>query len=148
MTRRKKMKTSFALPAAAVALALVAIPAAADELAGADRLLCAVREMTLCSMDGGCEFGPPSRFNVPDFVEVDLEASVLKTTDASQENRQTPILHLTRQDGFIVLQGFEMGRAFSLNIDEASGVLSAATARPGQFVGGFGVCTPLTEDRD
>jgi hypothetical protein len=142
------MKISFESAVAAGALVLAAIPAAADDLTGTDRFLCAAREMTLCSMNGGCEVGPPSQFNVPDFIEVDLETRVLKTTDASQENRQTPILHLTREDGFIVLQGFEMGRAFSLNIDEATGVLSAATARPGQFVGGFGVCTPLPVDSD
>ena len=99
-------------------------------------------------MNGECESGPPSQFNIPDFIVVDLEARLLKTTDASQENRQTPILHLTREDGLIVLQGLEMERAFSFNIDEASGTLTAATARPGLFVGAFGACTPLPVDHD
>ena len=142
------MKISFGVAAGAVALILTAMPAAADDLTGADRFLCTAGEVTLCTMDGECENGPPSQFNIPDFIVVDLEARLLKTTDASQENRQTPILHFTREDGLIVLQGLEMERAFSFNIDEASGTLTAATARPGLFVGAFGACTPLPVDHD
>ena len=79
-----------------------------------------------------------------------LEAryETLSTTEASGENRRTPIRHLTREGGMIVLQGFEMERAFSFNIDEATGVMTAAVARPGLFVGAFGACTPLPVDHD
>jgi hypothetical protein len=80
--------------------------------------------------------------DIPDFIEVDLDAGLLKTTAASHENRQTPILHVTREDGLIVLQGLEMGRAYSFNIDEATGVLTASAVRSGAFSGAFGVCTP------
>ena len=52
-----------------------------------------------------------------------------------------PILSLT-------LQGLEMERAFSFNIDEATGVLAASVARPGGFSGAFGVCTPLPAEND
>jgi hypothetical protein len=99
-------------------------------------------------MDGECTSGPPWEINVPDFIEVDLEARLLKTTEASGENRQTPIPRIIREGGMIVLQGFEMGRAFSFNIDEASGTMTAAAARNGLFVGAFGVCTPLPVNGD
>jgi hypothetical protein len=99
-------------------------------------------------MDGECTSGPPWEFNVPDFIEVDLEAGLLKTTEASGENRQTPIPRIIREDGMIVLQGFEVGRAFSFNIDESSGTMTAAAARNGLFVGAFGVCTPLPVNGD
>ena len=136
----------FILGAMLVIIAVV--PAAADDLTGADRMLCAPGEVTLCAIDTECTSGRPWDFNVPDFIEVDLEARLLKTTEASGENRQTPILHIVRQDGMIVLQGFEMGRAFSFNIDEASGTMTAAAARSGLFVGAFGVCTPLPVNGD
>jgi len=141
------MKTIHCV-AATLALLLVTMPLAADDLTGADHFLCAAEEVTVCAMGAQCEIGPPSLFNIPDFIEVDLEAGLLKTTEASRENRQTPILHLTREDGLIVLQGLEMERAFSFNIDEATGVLTAAVARPGLFVGGFGACTPLPVNQD
>jgi hypothetical protein len=37
----------------------------------------------------------------------------------------------------------ENGRAFSLVINESTGMLSAAVARDGKSVGVFGACTPM-----
>ena len=142
------MRISPGLILGAVLVIFAVVPAAADDLTGADRILCAPGEVTICATDGECTSGPPWKFNVPDFIEVDLEARLLKTTEASGENRQTPILQIIREDGLIVLQGFEMGRAFSFNIDESSGTMTAAAARNGRFVGAFGVCTPLPVNGD
>ena len=141
-----KSRTHVAL--GALAILLGAMPAAADDLTGAQLILCAGEEVTACTVDGECENGSPSKFNVPQFIVVDLENETLSTTEASGENRRTPIRHLTREDGMIVLQGFEMERAFSFNIDEATGMMTAAVARPGLFVGAFGACTPLPVDHD
>ena len=142
------MKTVSQLILGAMLAMFAAMPVAADDLTGADRFLCAPGEVTVCAMDGECTSGPPWEFNVPDFIEVDLEAGLLKTTEASEENRQTPITRIIREDGLIVLQGLEMGRAFSFNIEEASGTMTAVAARNGLFVGAFGVCTPLPVDGD
>lgn len=142
------MKTVSELIFGAMLVMFVATPVAADDLTGADRFLCAPGEVTICEMDGECMSGPPWEFNVPDFIEVDLEAGLLKTTEASGENRQTPIPRIVREDGMIVLQGLEMGRAFSFYIDEGSGEMTAAAARDGIFVGAFGVCTPLPVNGD
>ena len=126
----------------------VAAPVGADDLTGADRFLCAPGEVTVCAMEGECMSVPPWELNLPDFIQIDLEAGLLKTTEASGQNRQTPIPRIIREDGKIVLQGLEMGRAFSFFIDEASGEMTAAAARDGLFVGAFGVCTPLPVDGD
>ena len=126
-------------------MALASSPALADDLTGHPRFLCAIGDVTMCNSDWVCETDSPSRFNIPDFIVFDLEARLLKTTEASYENRQTEILHVTREGGLIVLQGFEMGRAFSFNIDEATGRLTASAVRPGIFSGAFGVCTPMPE---
>ncbi len=142
------MKTVSELIVGAMLAMFTAMPVAADDLTGVDRFLCAPGEVTVCAIDGECTSGPPWEFNVPDFIEVDLEAGLLKTTEASEENRQTPILRIIREDGLIVLQGLEMGRAFSFNIEEASGTMTAVAARNGLFVGSFGVCTPLPVDGD
>ena len=142
------MKNCREMVAGAIALMFAAAPAAADDLTGADRFLCAPGEVTVCAMDGECASGPPWELNVPDFIEVDLEAGLLKTTEASDENRQTPIPRIIREDGMIVLQGLEMGRAFSFYIDVASGEMTAVAARDGFFVGAFGVCTPLPVNSD
>ena len=109
-----------------IALAVGAGTASADDLTGADRFLCTPIQATLCVEDGECAVDLPWNVNIPQFIEVDLEAGRLATTAASGANRATPIEHLRRIDGNIVFHGFEMGRAFSWVIDEASGRVTAA----------------------
>lgn len=117
-------------------------PAPADELTGAERLLCVSTEVTACREESLCEAMSPEELNVPRFLEVDLASRLLSTTKASGEDRQTRIEHLRREDGLIVLQGVERGRAFSLMISEASGNLTASVAREDLGVVVFGACTP------
>jgi len=120
----------------------VSTVAIADDLTGAERLLCSSVQATVCAIDGDCEIGPPWSWNIPQFIQVDLESKRLSTTPASGEQRVTPFEFLERANGLIVIQGFERGRAFSFVIDEASGQASVAVAREGVTVSVFGACTP------
>lgn len=132
-----------------VLLAVVLAPlAGADDLTGADRLLCAAIQATVCSEDGECEIDLPWNVNIPQFIEVDLEAGRLETTAASGENRMTAIEQFRRIDGTIVLHGYEMGRAFSWVVNERTGHVTAAVATDGVAVSVFGVCTPMAHAAD
>ena len=115
----------------------------ADDLTGSNRFLCASVQATVCYEDGECEIDLPWNVNVPAFIEVDLGTKHLRTTAASELNRATPINHVDRRDGAMVLQGFEMGRAFSWIITEATGQVTVAVAFEGAAVSVFGSCTPL-----
>ena len=127
----------------ALSLLVAAPPLAADELTGAERFLCSAVQVTACYDDGECLTLPPWELNVPEFIQVDLAAGTLSTTAASGQNRSTLIKNLEREDGFIVLQGFENGRAFSFLITEKTGMASIAVAREGLGVSVFGACTPM-----
>jgi hypothetical protein len=116
----------------------------ADNLTGANRILCTAVQVTACVDSGDCVVDLPWNLNVPQFIEVDLKAKKLATTKASGENRATPIDTLRRENGAIVIQGFEKGRAFSIVIIEETGGMSAAVATEGKAVGVFGACTPIT----
>ena len=129
--------------AAAAILGMMPVVAHADDLSGADRILCAAVQATVCGSGGECEIGLPWQWNIPQFVEIDLEAKTLGTTKASGENRATPIDNVQRSDGLIFLLGIEAGRAFSFVIEEETGILSAAVARSEITVSVFGACTPL-----
>ena len=120
----------------------------ADDLTGSSRFLCAAVQATVCIEDGQCAADVPWNLNIPDFVEVDLEMRQLATTRASGENRTTPIEHLSRHDGTIVLHGFERGRAFSFVIDEESGRVSVSLVADGITLAIFGTCTPMTTAPD
>jgi hypothetical protein len=85
----------------------------------------------------------PWNLKVPQFIEVDLKARRMGTTRASGENRSTPIEHVRRESGTIVLQGYERGRAFSFVIKEDTGAASVAVASPGKSVAVFAACTPM-----
>ena len=121
-------------------------PAHADELSGARRLLCTAQQATRCTVDG-CTMDRPAAWNIPQFIEVDLDGRMVRTTPASGENRSTPIQSLHREDGKIFIQGLEGGRAFSFVIDERTGDLNVAVATAETATAVFGVCTPLPVDR-
>jgi len=129
----------------AMTLGVMLVPAllAADNLSGSKELLCTSVQATICYVDGDCEIGAPWNWNVPQFIEIDLNNKMLSTTEASGENRATPIKNLEWEDGLIFLQGVENGRAFSFVIDEATGFASIAVARAGITVSVFGACTPM-----
>jgi hypothetical protein len=128
-----------------VGLLILAAPASAsaDDLTGQQTFLCSAAQAAVCTDYGDCETAAPWDLNIPQFIEVNLKDKTLSTTKASGENRSTPIRTLVREDGQIVLQGVEAGRAFSLVIIEKTGDLSVAVAREGKAVAVFGECTPM-----
>jgi hypothetical protein len=124
-------------------VATVAGIAHAEDVTGADKILCAGVQATYCDTSGDCEIGMPWLWNMPQFIELHLDENRLSTTAAAPRPRQTAIRTLERADGEIYVQGVENGRAFSFVIDEISGIASIAIAADGLTVSVFGSCTPL-----
>ena len=133
-------RITWVLLTAALALSGTSL-AAADDITGSSRILCTAVQATRCDEEGDCYQDLPWNLNVPQFIQIDLNAKRLSTTKASGENRSTPIEVLKREAGLIVLQGFERGRAFSFVIAEATGMASVAVAAEGRAVVVFGACT-------
>ena len=127
---------------AGLLLILASGVALADDLKGANRILCSAAQATVCTDDGTCETDVPWSWNLPQFIEVDLAGKMLSTTKASGEDRKSPIGTLKRDEGWIFVQGVELGRAFSFAIEEETGLMSAAIVRRGLTVSVFGACTP------
>jgi hypothetical protein len=122
-----------------------AMPVAADDLTGEDEILCAGLFANRCFSNGECVTGSPETWNMPQFIEIDLENKMLRTTEASGLNRQTPIKNIERDGDMVFLQGVEMGRAFSLAVNLKSGHMTAAVAFDGIAVDAFGACTPIED---
>mgnify|MGYP006893475193 CR=1 FL=1 len=79
---------------------------------------------------------------MPSFIQVDLKKKLLSTPAASAEQRRSPLTHLVREAGQIIVQGTENGRALSMVIDEETGQVSMAIALDGITINVFGACTP------
>ncbi len=122
-------------------LTLVSAHAVSDDVSGSRNLLCSTLEAHVCEF-GGCTELDIYDLNMPQFITVDTKTKTLATTAASGENRQTTAATLTRENGQLLLQGFENNRAFSLLIHEASGEAFFASAGLGMTVTAFGACTP------
>ena len=127
-----------------VGLALVG-PAWADDLTGIDRFICSAGSVSACCDDGQCASGTAAELGVPQFMEFDLTQKRVSTTKASGLNRATTIDNLKRENGIIIMQGVEYGRAYSFVVDEKQGTLSATVAvqEAGCNIIGFGTCTPM-----
>jgi len=132
---------------AGLLLVLASGAALADDLTGANRILCSAAQATVCGDDGECETAVPWTWNIPQFMELDFPGKMLATTKASGENRQTPMGTVKREGGWIFIQGVEAGRAFSFAIEEQTGLMSVAVARRGLTVSVFGACTPVPASR-
>jgi hypothetical protein len=129
--------------ALALGVSLIGPALADDDLTGADRLLCAPGYVTDCTADGDCQSGPPENWDLPEFIEVDLDDDTLSTTDSYGEDRTTTIEHKSRLDGLIFLQGVQGGNAFSIVITEITGDMTIAIATDGETATSFGGCTPI-----
>lgn len=126
---------------------LALMPAWADDLTGKDEFVCAAAAVVLCMDDGECAEGEPAELNVPRFMEVDLKRKRTKSTEASGENRTTPITRVQREQGQIVFQEHEADRAASFMISEETGRLTVAVAADDFTVSIFGDCTPMPSSR-
>ena len=140
------MRTSARL-ALAVLIVLLSTAAFADDLTGSERFLCSAETLTACTEDGACFNENPAAFDVPDFVEVDLQKKRISTTKASGMDRSSDVATFLRNGGRIVLQGVQGDRAYSLIIVEDTGILTASIAFDGFSLGIFGACTPLNDSK-
>ncbi len=137
------MKSYLKISILVAGVLFVSISAVADDISGAETMICSSMQATVCAMDGECEVGAPWLWGIPQFIEIDLKKKELRTTEASGQSRSTPLKHIERNNGLLVLQGVENGRAFSFAITEEDGTLAVAVARDGVTVSVFGACTPL-----
>ena len=145
MSRRTRFVFGMVFVVTVAALAPGA--ARAEDLRGADRFICASMIAVMCGEEGVCVEGRGKELNVPEFIEIDLQRKQMSTTEVSGEDRSTPITTLKREEGEIVLQGLEQGRAFSFVLSEESGRAAVAIAIDGATVSVFGVCTVMPSSR-
>ena len=122
------------------ALALMTFgAAAAGDFDGSKLLICAPVEAMDCGPGEGCSKERPEDVGAPNFLRIDFANKVIVGP-----KQTTPILLMDKSDDQILLQGKELGYAWTLVLDQESGTMTVTLVnREAAFVL-FGPCTPLS----
>jgi hypothetical protein len=120
----------------AVAAVLAALPAPAADFDGSKLLICAPVEALDCGPGVACEKGTPEEVGAPTFFRIDFAGKAVVGP-----KRTATIERMDKTDTQILLQGTELGYAWTIVLDAATGKISTTLAnREGVFVL-FGACT-------
>ena len=120
---------------------LAFLPVLAENISNADRIICSPADVKLCFENGECFDTNPWEVDIPEFLVIDLKKKTISTTRVSGQDRSTTFTALERNNGMLVMQGIESGRAFSFVVEEMTGILTASVARDGVSMSVFGACT-------
>ena len=125
------------LAAGAALLSLSAAHGMAADFDGSRALICANLDAADCGPGQTCVRARPDDVGAPVFMRIDFHNKSIVGP-----KRTTPIVTLDKSGHQLLLQGTELGYAWTLALDTGSGRLAATLVdREGVFVF-FGACTP------
>ena len=113
-------------------------PAFAADFDGSGPLICAPVEAVECHSGEKCEAGIPDDVGAPAFMRIDFARKVIVGP-----KRTSPIRSMEKDEKQILLQGTELGLAWSMALNIMDGkMVSTFSSRDGAYVL-FGSCAPL-----
>jgi hypothetical protein len=131
------MEKTVRVPLAALLYALGSTAIAGD-FDGSRALICAPVEAMECHAGEKCEAGIPDDVGAPAFMRIDFAKKVIVGP-----KRTSPIRAMEKDENQILLQGTELGLAWSMALNLKDGrMVSTFSSRDGAFVL-FGSCTTL-----
>ncbi len=124
-------------------LSVAFLEAKAASFDGSEPLLCASVEAYDCSAGWECLKGSAESINAPQFIRLDFEQKVARSTRLGGEERTVKIESMTREEGKLILQGVQLGLGWSMVITQESGTMALTAAGDQVVFVIFGACTPL-----
>jgi hypothetical protein len=122
--------------AALALLALGAVPARAGDFDGSRVLICAPVQAFDCAAGEDCGKGLPDEIGAPAFMRIDVANKAVVGP-----KRTTSILFVDKSDTQLLLQGTELGYAWSIAVDQETGRMTATLANRENAIVLFGACT-------
>jgi hypothetical protein len=119
------------------ACAICASSAWGGDFDGSKPLLCATIDAHSCDPGQTCLRGLPADLGVPQFLRIDFS----KKTVVGPA-RTTPIRFMEAGTGQLLLQGTELGFAWSIALDTADGTMTLSLVNRDDAYMLFGACTP------
>lgn len=124
--------------AAVAALALFANCGLASDFDGSKRLICANTEASDCGPGQSCVRARADEVGAPTFIRIDFAQKSIVGP-----KRTSPIVTQEKSGNQVLLQGTELGYAWSLALDTMTGRMSATLVDRDGAIVLFGTCTPL-----
>lgn len=113
----------------------------AGDFDGTKPLICAVIKTVSCPRNEDIETGTAEDIDLPQFFYIDFEKKVVTGKAADGEVRETKIDSLKHEDGKLILQGVQRGKAWSAVINEESGKTTITGANDETAFVVFAACT-------
>ena len=113
-------------------------PASAGDFDGSKLLICAPVEAIDCAPGETCKKGAPADSGLPSFIRIDIAKMVV-----IGPKRTTPIVSIEKSEQQILLQGTELGFAWTIALDQDNGEMSGSFVNREEVFVLFGSCTPL-----
>ncbi len=134
------MKTLILFLATLVAL-LKSDPARAADFDGSKPFICSVIRVVVCPREGEIEKETAEGVNLSQFLFVDVQKKIVTGKAPSGETRQTTIESVRHENGTLILEGVQLGKAWHAVINEQTGktTLTGATDEVAFVV--FAACT-------
>lgn len=104
---------------------------------GSRPLLCATIDAHSCDPGQVCARGLPADLGVPQFLRIDFARKTVVGPE-----RTTPIRFMENDDAQMLLQGSELGFAWTIALDKMDGTLTVALINHDDAFVLFGACTP------
>ena len=131
------MMTRLRRKVLATALLSLTTGAFAADFDGSKALICATIAAHACDPGETCIRGLPASVGVPDFMRIDFARQTI-----AGPRRTTQIRSIDKSGDQLLLQGTELGYAWSIAIDKSDGSMSLTLVNHDDAFVVFGNCTP------
>lgn len=132
MTRLRR--TALAAVSAALLCSTAVFGADFD---GSTRLICATVDAHACDPGEACLRGLPDDLGLPRFMRIDFAAKTI-----AGPKRTTQIRYMDASADQILMQGTELGYAWTVVLDKVDGAISMTLVSRDDAFTAFGYCTP------
>lgn len=139
--KEKTMRNNLIIVLFAAAL-LFPGSALALSIDGSSPCLCAITKVIECDSQGKCGEIRTKDINLPTFIKVDFINKQLSGMDTA-DSRTTAIKNFEQGDGYLILQGAENKRVWSMMLNSETGDMSSSVSGDGYGFILFGACTVL-----
>jgi hypothetical protein len=109
----------------------------AADFDGSKRLICATVDADACDPGEACLRGLPDELGVPRFMHIDFAAKTI-----AGPKRTTQIRYIDNSADQILMQGTELGYAWTVVLDKMDGAMSITLVSRDDAFTVFGYCTP------